>query len=62
MDIAQVDSMAAALDQMQLRTEIGNTVLKKAINSQSDTALTLLESAPALPSNPAIGRNINVTA
>nr|WP_241666553.1 putative motility protein [Jejubacter calystegiae] len=40
---------------------IGNTVLKKAINSQSGTALTLLESEPVLPSNPAINRNINVT-
>lgn len=62
MDVAQIDSMSAALDQMQLRTGIGNTVLKKAINSQSDTALTLLESAPSLPSNPAIGRNVNVMA
>ncbi len=62
MDVAQIDSMSATLDQMQLRTGIGNTVLKKAINSQSDTALTLLESVPSLPSNPAIGRNVNVTA
>lgn len=62
MDVSQIGAMSAALDQMQLRTEVGNTMLKKAIDTQSDTAIALLESVPPLPANPAIGRNINVTA
>ena len=62
MDISQIESMSAAMDQMQFRSEVGNLVMKKSLDAESDAATAMIQSIPQLPANPAIGRNINVTA
>ncbi|WP_312628407.1 YjfB family protein [Scandinavium sp.] len=62
MDISQIESMSTAMDQMQFRSEVGTLVMKKSLDAQSEAATAIIQSIPQLPANPAIGRNINVTA
>lgn len=62
MDVSQIASLATSLDSLDLNSQVSTQVLKKTLETQQSTAASLLESIPALPANPAIGRNINTTA
>ncbi|ACT06147.1 MULTISPECIES: YjfB family protein [Dickeya] len=62
MDVSQIASLSAGLNNMQLSSEVGTAVLKKSLDNQKDAVTSLIQSIPALPANPAIGRNINTTA
>ncbi len=62
MDVSQIASLATSLDALELNSQVSTQVLKKTLETQQSTAASLLESIPALPANPAIGRNINTTA
>lgn len=64
LDLQQTVSLSSGLSQWQARSEANATLLKKTLNQQADTISTLIQSvsAPALPANPAVGRNINTTA
>jgi len=66
MDSATIASAATQLSNIQLQQQAGISVLKKAIDVQSQGAMALLQALPqptpvsALPDN--LGRNINITA
>ncbi len=60
MDIQQLTTLSAGLEQWQARGEANATLLKKTLNQQADTITTLVEGV--IPANPAVGRNINTTA
>ena len=62
MDVTQIPSMATSLEDLSVKTRARPLVLKKALEKQQSVAAGILESIPQLPSNPAIGRNINTTA
>ncbi|ROP62236.1 putative motility protein YjfB-like [Enterobacter sp. BIGb0383] len=62
MDVTQIPSMATSLEDLSVKTQASTLVLKKALENQQSVAAGILESIPQLPSNPAIGRNINTTA
>lgn len=62
MDVTQIPSMATSLEDLNVRQEASTLVLKKALDNQHSLAAGIIESIPQLPSNPAIGRNINTTA
>ncbi|ANI82371.1 YjfB family protein [Kosakonia oryzae] len=62
MDPMQIASLASSLDSYQLNSEVSTLVLKKALDAQKSMASDIIQQIPQLPSNPAIGRNINTTA
>lgn len=62
MDVSQITSLASGLDNLDLKSQVNTLVLKKALDNQQSSAASILESIPQMPSNPAIGRNINTTA
>ncbi|WP_192457464.1 YjfB family protein [Musicola keenii] len=62
MDVSQLESLSSSLSSMQLSSQVGTAVLKKALDTQEATASSLIQSIPQLPANPAIGRNVNTTA
>ncbi|ACS86385.1 YjfB family protein [Musicola paradisiaca] len=62
MDVSQLESLSSSLNSMQLSSQVGTAVLKKALDTQEATASSLIQSIPQLPANPAIGRNVNTTA
>lgn len=62
MDPIQIASLASSLDSMQLQSQVSTLVLKKALDAQQSMASDIIQQIPQLPSNPAIGRNINTTA
>lgn len=61
MDPIQIASLASSLDSYQLDNQVNTLVLKKALDTQKTIASDLIQQIPQLPSNPAIGRNINTT-
>jgi hypothetical protein len=54
--------MSTAMSQMQFNSEVGTLVMKKSLDAQEAAASAMIAAIPQLPANPAIGRNINVTA
>lgn len=64
MDTQQISALSTAMSQWEVRTEANNTILRKTLDQQANNVSSLMQSvsAPALPANPAIGRNINTTA
>jgi len=62
MDSSQIVALSSSLNSYQLNSEASTLVLKKALDNQQSVAANILEAIPQLPSNPAIGRNINTTA
>lgn len=62
MDPAQLVSLASSLDSYQLGSQVNTLVLKKSLDAQESAVSGIIEQIPQLPSNPAIGRNINTTA
>ncbi|MBS1207490.1 MAG: hypothetical protein H6R25_4389 [Proteobacteria bacterium] len=62
MDPIQIASLASSLDSYQLDGQVSTLVLKKALDAQKSMASDIIQQIPQLPSNPAIGRNINTTA
>ena len=62
MDVDSIASQATAMSQNALNQKVGISVLKKAIDIESSSALQLIQAippAPKLPSN--VGQNINVS-
>lgn len=62
MDSSQIASLATSLSSYQMNSQVSTLVLRKALDSQESAASDLIKQIPSLPSNPAIGRNINTTA
>lgn len=66
MDISQISSAASMLQSQQTGSEVGISVLKKALQVQSETALQLINSVaqPQQTSSPTatLGNNIDVKA
>lgn len=62
MDSSQIVSLSTSLNSYQLNSQVSTLVLKKALDAQETAATGLINQIPQLPSNPAIGRNINTTA
>ncbi|AEX51805.1 YjfB family protein [Rahnella aquatilis] len=62
MDVSQIASLATSLNSLDTSTQVNNILLKKSLDSQQTAVTSMIDSIPALPANPAIGRNINTTA
>ncbi|WP_437891457.1 YjfB family protein [Phytobacter sp. V91] len=62
MDSSQIASLSTSLSSYQLNSQVSTLVLRKALDAQETAAVDLINQIPQLPSNPAIGRNINTTA
>lgn len=62
MDVSQIASLATGLNSLDTSTHVNNILLKKSLDSQQTAVTSMIDSIPALPANPAIGRNINTTA
>lgn len=63
MDVSEITDMGTAMSEMKLRQDVGVSVLKKAMQIQSNTAATLIAAVPAPPNLPAhLGRNVNTVA
>jgi hypothetical protein len=62
MDSSQIVSLSTSLNSYQLNSQVSTLVLRKALDAQESAAADLINQIPQLPSNPAIGRNINTTA
>ncbi|MEN3754011.1 YjfB family protein [Mangrovibacter yixingensis] len=62
MDVSQIAELSTGLTTMQTNNEVNTLMLKKTLDSQASVATQLINAAPSLPANPAVGRNINTTA
>ena len=63
MDASSIVKLSTAMSAEKTGVAVGTAVLKKAIDLQESAAMSLIQAIPpALPANPNIGRNINVTA
>ncbi|WP_047607908.1 YjfB family protein [Rahnella aquatilis] len=62
MDVSQIASLATSLNSLDTSTQVNDILLKKSLDSQQTAVTSMIDSIPALPANPAIGRNINTTA
>ncbi|WP_343550563.1 YjfB family protein [Pantoea sp.] len=62
MDVSQITSLATAMSQMDLSSQISTIMMKKTLDNKESMAAGILDAIPQLPANPAIGRNINTTA
>jgi hypothetical protein len=61
MDVSSIANVATSLASTTNNSAVGVAVLKKAIDLQASTAAGLIQALP-LPSNPNIGRNVNIVA
>lgn len=62
MDVTGIADLATALATQKNSDAVNIAVLKKALDSQANAAVGLIQALPPVPSNPNIGRNINTTA
>lgn len=62
MDVSQITSLATSLATMDLHSQVNTVLLKKSLDNQQAATASIMQAIPALPPNPAIGRNINTTA
>ena len=62
MDISSIPAVASALASQQTSDDVNVIMLKKALNSQVDSAIGMLQALPPVPANPNIGRNVNTVA
>ena len=66
MDVTGIANTASALSAANTQQEISTAILKKAINSSAEGALSLIQAISNSPSAqhlpPHIGQNINTTA
>lgn len=62
MDVTGIANLATALATQKNSDAVNVAVLKKALDSQANTAAGLIEALPPVPSNPNVGRNVNTTA
>ena len=60
--ISNTVNNALALQDANVMQEVQARVLKKAINAQADTALTLMQSLPVLAVDATLGSRINTHA
>ena len=61
MDISSIAAASSELSQMQVRETAGLLVLKKALDSQAQGALQLLQAVPSPAANPPhLGQGIDV--
>lgn len=61
MDVSSVVGLTSALSQTQVRDEVEALVLRKVLDSQAQSVLTLLQAVPQTASNPPnLGNNIDV--
>ncbi|MFY3551536.1 putative motility protein [Achromobacter insolitus] len=60
--ISSTVNTALALSEANLMQEVQARVLKKAINAQADTALTLMQSLPVLAVDATLGSRIDTHA
>jgi Putative motility protein len=58
-----IASLATSMQQTKTQQEVGVTVLKKALDSQTQTAQAMIATLPQPPNLPPnLGQNINTTA
>jgi len=65
MEASSIAALASSQSQASFATQKEMLLLKKAMDIEQASALALLEALPTIPAtdvNPAIGRNINVSA
>ena len=62
MDVTGIADLATALATQKNSDAVNIAVLKKALDSQANAAVGLIQALPPVPSNPNIGRNVNTTA
>lgn len=62
MEIATIASVGTAMAQKETAQAIGIAVLKKALDTQSSTAASLLEALPPANLPPHLGKNVNTIA
>jgi len=55
MDVTSIASLATDMSNDRLQQAVGITVLKKAIDSQAESSLQLLQALPPLPSMSSTG-------
>lgn len=60
--ISSTVNTALALQDANLMQEVQARVLKKALNAQADTALTLMQSLPVLAVDATLGSRVNTHA
>ena len=62
MDVTGIADLATALATQKNSDAVNIAVLKKALDSQANAAVGLIQALPPVPSNPNIGRNVNTIA
>lgn len=63
MDVSGIAGLASALSQVQVGNAVSVQVLKKAMDTEAQGALQLLQALPQPTNNPAhLGQNIDVKA
>ncbi|WP_050460713.1 YjfB family protein [Herbaspirillum autotrophicum] len=62
MDVTGIANLATALATQKNSDAVNIAVLKKALDSQANAAVGLIQALPPVPSNPNVGRNVNTTA
>jgi len=63
MDISSVGNLDSLVNRTQTNDAVSTLVLKKAIDLQAQSALSLLQALPLLPSNPShLGSSVDIKA
>lgn len=63
MDVSSIASSASGLAAAKTQSEVSTTVLRKAMDIEQQSALTLLQALPQPSSNPAhLGNSVDVRA
>lgn len=63
MDVGAIGSLSTALSGSQTADAVQMAVLKKTMDIQEQSAMQLLQTLPAMPSNPAhLGNNVDTFA
>jgi len=63
MDISSVGNLDGLVNRTQTNDAVSTLVLKKAIDLQAQSALSLLQALPPLPSNPShLGSSVDIKA
>ena len=63
MDISSVGNLDGLVNRTQTNDAVSTLVLKKAIDLQAQSALSLLQALPQLPSNPShLGSSVDIKA
>lgn len=62
MDVSSIASLSTSMAQMKVGDAVGISVLKKAMEIESQSVLMLLQAIPATSNPPHLGNNVDVRA